>query len=204
MTETRSTRRNLLAAAGVAVGSWLGETVVAAAPPPPPVRLRPPGALEEDRFLAACTRCALCIEACPAEALSLAGPGTGVAVGTPYSQPRSTSCDLCRGFDQLLCIDACPTDALLPVGGRRDVRVGTARIDTERCFAWTDVSCRACWHACPFPNEAIGFDSRGRVVVVEDACVGCGLCEYVCLTEPTSIAVEIPSRAPSPVAAASA
>ncbi len=200
MTETKTTRRNLLATAGIAVGSWLGDFALAAAPrPTEAVRLRPPGAVEENRFLSVCTRCALCVEACPPQALSLAGPAGGTAVGTPFFRPRETSCDLCSGYDTLKCIDACPTEALLPLARPRDVRIGTARIDTERCFAWTGVSCRACWHACPFPNEAIVFDLRGRAVVDEEACVGCGLCEHACLTEPTSIVVEAPSRAPAAV-----
>jgi ferredoxin len=33
--------------------------------------LRPPGAVEEERFLAACTKCGLCVSACPSDAIQL-------------------------------------------------------------------------------------------------------------------------------------
>ena len=35
--------------------------------------LRPPGAVPEEEFLAKCTKCGLCVEACPYKALLLAG-----------------------------------------------------------------------------------------------------------------------------------
>ena len=79
------------------------------------------------------------------------------------------------------CIAACPTAALLPCD-RRDVRMGMAVIDEETCLPYVGVSCKACWHVCPFPNEAIFFDGLSRPLVGEDACVGCGLCEHACLT----------------------
>ena len=51
------------------------------------------------------------------------------------------------------------------------------------------VACRACWHACPFPDEAIRVDELGHPIVIEDGCVGCGLCEHACLTETPAIRV---------------
>jgi len=35
-------------------------------------RLRPPGALNEDKFLAACIKCGQCVQVCPVEAIRLA------------------------------------------------------------------------------------------------------------------------------------
>jgi ferredoxin-type protein NapG/ferredoxin-type protein NapH len=87
------------------------------------------------------------------------------------------------------CIAACPVEALRPLPSRRDVRMGVAVIDTETCLPFVGVSCKSCWHACPFSREAFSFDGLGRPIIVADACVGCGLCEHACLTEPTSIRI---------------
>lgn len=45
--------------------------------------MRPPGALDEKRFLAACIRCGQCVRACPYSTLRLAAPEEKVATGTP-------------------------------------------------------------------------------------------------------------------------
>ncbi len=155
----------------------------------PSALLRPPGALKEPDFLAACIRCGQCIEACPHKTLFLAGSEAGTAVGTPCFDPARIPCRLCEGLDELKCIEACPTPALQPVGDIGRIRIGTAVIDESRCLAYNSVSCRACWHNCPFPNEAIRFDDMLRPVIDEDACIGCGICTLACLTNPTSIPV---------------
>jgi len=141
-------------------------------------------------FLAACIRCGQCIEACPSQILHRAAAHAHVAAGTPYLIAREKPCDLCQGHPEMQCIAVCPTPALRPVTRRRDVRMGVARIDHKTCLAWNSVVCKACWHACPFPNEAICFDQRGHPLVQPEACVGCGLCEHACLTEMPAIAVK--------------
>jgi MauM/NapG family ferredoxin protein len=185
---TRS-RRAFLKAGGLAAGAAIGGWLLGRAKPRRVDQLRPPGAGEEGRFLSACLRCGQCLVACPSDILRLAGADSGVALGTPYFVPRDKPCDLCQGHDAMKCIASCPTGALEPVADRQNVRIGIAEIDRDVCLPWQGVICRACWHACPFPNRAITFDPRGRAVVVEDACVGCGLCEYVCPTEHPAIRV---------------
>ena len=72
--------------------------------------LRPPGALPEPEFLAACTRCDDCVAACPHMAIRKAGGEFGEALrGTPIILPRLAACRLCRHWK---CIDACLPQAL--------------------------------------------------------------------------------------------
>lgn len=183
-------RRVLLKAGAVVAGSIGGGLLLRSAKGQTPDYLRPPGAGDEDEFLARCIRCAQCIEICPTQVLHPAGADSAIAIGTPYLVARDKPCDLCQGRKELKCVAACPTDALQEIQDRRQVRMGVAVIDTKTCLPFVGVSCNACWHACPYPREAITFDARGRPVVVEDTCVGCGLCEYACLTERPAIRVK--------------
>nr|MBP8902910.1 4Fe-4S binding protein [Thiobacillaceae bacterium] len=94
--------------AGVVLGvSALGYLPVAGASQH---RLRPPGALEEDDFLASCIKCGQCVQVCPVEALKLADMVDGYGIGAPYIAPRDQACDF--SCDAAQCILACPTGAL--------------------------------------------------------------------------------------------
>lgn len=73
-------------------------------------RLRPPGALEEHDFLAACIKCGQCVQVCPVAALKPAELDDGFGVGVPYYVPREQACDFSCDVGQ--CILACPTGAL--------------------------------------------------------------------------------------------
>lgn len=151
--------------------------------------MRPPGARTESEFLAACVRCGQCVEVCPFDTLNLADLASGFSAGTPWVDSRAVPCYLCQGEDELLCIAACPTGALEPVVEHLDIRMGTAVIDTELCWAHHGTVCRSCFQACPFPYEAIGFDTSLRPVVDNDVCIGCGLCDFACPTEPSAIPI---------------
>ncbi len=71
--------------------------------------LRPPGALEEDLFLASCIKCGQCLQVCPPQIIMLAKIDQGFGLGTPYIVPREGACILCKG---LPCVLACPTGSL--------------------------------------------------------------------------------------------
>jgi ferredoxin-type protein NapG len=73
-------------------------------------RLRPPGAIEEQEFLAACIKCGQCVQVCPVEAIRVGDLGDGFGVGTPFIDPRRQACDF--SCDGLQCVLACPTGAL--------------------------------------------------------------------------------------------
>jgi ferredoxin-type protein NapG len=90
-------------------------------------RLRPPGALAEDRFLGACIKCGQCVQVCPVEAVVLADLDAGGGNGVPYIEPRSQACDF--SCDALSCILACPTGALShDLKVKEEVRMGLARL----------------------------------------------------------------------------
>ena len=160
--------------------------------------LRPPGAQSESDFMARCVKCGKCLEACPYRAVHVAPGNAGAAAGTPVIDAREQACRLCEDFP---CVAACPTGALRDVDGRRDVRMGIAVIDEELCIAFQGMRCEVCYRACPLIDEAIVIDYRMREgdaihsvfapAIVQDACVGCGLCVERCVVGEPRTAIRI-------------
>jgi ferredoxin-type protein NapG len=158
--------------------------------------IRPPGAIDEHEFLAACVRCGLCVRDCPYDTLSLAEFGDDVATGTPYFVARDIPCEMC---EDIPCAAACPTDALSKeLTDIADADMGLAVfIGVDTCYSTTGVAhCRACYLACPIRDEAISMDrteSNGRwyfePTVHSEKCTGCGKCEKHCVTSEASIKV---------------
>lgn len=170
--------------------------------------LRPPGALPEERFIAACTKCGMCVEACPYDALMLAAPGDRRPAGTPYFVPRTVPCYMCSDIP---CVPACPSGALdKTLVSERDSsgglhlnvnmsRMGLAVLDRETCIAYSGIQCDACYRACPLIDRAItveytriertGKHAMLAPVVHSGFCTGCGLCEKACVTQKASIFV---------------
>ena len=50
-------------------------------------RVRPPGALADQQFMAACIKCGQCVQVCPVNAIKLAELDDGFGIGTPYIRP---------------------------------------------------------------------------------------------------------------------
>ena len=183
---TDTTRRELLRSA---VGDWL-ERLVAQTEERVIHRryFRPPGALPEMGFLAACTRCGACIDACPPHAILRVPADGGLAAGTPYLEPASQSCIACPTMP---CAAACPTAALtVPVHGWSGYRVGVLAFHPERCLTYQGTSCRVCAEACPVGESALGIDEAGHPVLRAEGCVGCGVCVRACVTTPSSFELE--------------
>ena len=131
-----------------------------------PLLIRPPGALDEDRFLARCLRCGQCMRVCPGNiihpALLEAGvqglwtPAVNFRIGRSGCQPNCIACG-----------QVCPTAAIRPLSleeklGTGDFadqgpnRIGTAFVDRGRCLPWAmDRPCLVCQECCPVSPKAI-------------------------------------------------
>ena len=146
--------------------------------------LRPPGAVEEVDFLERCTKCSDCLEACPFEAIQKSSID-----GTPVIFPDESPCQLCEDFP---CIAVCETEALLGVENSDPMRMGLAFVSHKDCTA--SHGCNACVSKCP--TNAIEMDfSDFRVLVKEEQCVGCGMCQQICKAINDRVAIRvIPAR----------
>ncbi|MDD2789468.1 MAG: 4Fe-4S dicluster domain-containing protein [Sulfurimonas sp.] len=72
-------------------------------------RLRPPGAVDEKRFLALCIKCGQCLQVCPYHSIKLSDFNKGHGVGTPYIDANERGCYACEAVP---CVLACPSGAL--------------------------------------------------------------------------------------------
>ncbi len=148
------------------------------------ILLRPPGALAGRDFLDTCSRCAVCVAVCPAHCIKIDTSGT-VAGGFPYIVASESPCVVCDG---LHCMQNCPSGALVFTPAA-DIDMGTAEWKEHLCVRSSGQECRICVDQCPMGEVAITLDEAGKVVVKEDGCIGCGVCEHQCPTVPKSIVV---------------
>lgn len=153
--------------------------------------VRPPGA-RENHLEARCVRCGLCVRACPTGAIQPALLEGGLeSIWTPVLIPRLGYCD----YSCNACGQVCPVGAIPPLSleEKRRAVLGRAYIDRNRCIPWADYRpCIVCEEMCPVPEKAIVLeeatvtDATGQRVtvqrprVVEERCIGCGICEYKC------------------------
>lgn len=164
----------------------------------PATAIRPPGAVDEEDFLASCIRCGLCVRDCPYDTLHLSEFGERVTLGTPYFEARKVPCEMC---EDIPCVVACPTGALdQTLTDINKSRMGLAvLIDQEACIAFQGLRCEVCFNVCPVKGEAITLDYRHNErsgkhavfapIVHSDSCTGCGKCEKACILDEAAIKV---------------
>lgn len=156
--------------------------------------IRPPGALVEPSFLDRCIRCQECVKVCSTTGACLqpALSETGLeGLWSPVSVPRLGYCE----YSCNLCGQVCPTGAIQPLTlpQKQKAKMGMAYFDKTRCIPWyKQEDCLVCEEHCPLADKAIKFDIReargpdGKMrtvkfpYVVEDLCIGCGICENKC------------------------
>jgi polyferredoxin/Pyruvate/2-oxoacid:ferredoxin oxidoreductase delta subunit len=158
--------------------------------PPRKQPMRPPGAIPEDRFLAACTRCGACVGACVTGGLQPAFLEAGFeGMWTPILVGRLGGCEAeCN-----LCGKVCNTQAIrhLPLEEKKKFKMGKAVINRDLCLAWKEERvCYLCDEVCPY--GAIGFvkdqnTAFDKPAILPDKCTGCGLCEWKCPVDPPAI-----------------
>jgi MauM/NapG family ferredoxin protein len=163
--------------------------------------LRPPGVVDEARFVENCLRCLQCVRSCPNQIIKITGWEHGFAsLYTPHLEFRPYGCDY---FCQV-CQQVCPNRAipLQTLEQKQTTPIGVARIDEKTCVVFKDkVNCLVCEEVCPVPEKAIRYevseetDEGGEPlrepVMILEACIGCGICEARCPAEPVAIRVTV-------------
>ncbi|RME34508.1 MAG: ferredoxin-type protein NapF [Gammaproteobacteria bacterium] len=139
--------------------------------------MRPPWSRPEHEFLARCTGCGECIEAC----------ATGVIVPwrrTPVIDFHRGECTFCGD-----CARACPEGLFLDPDGTPPWKV-QIRL-ASHCLSLVGVECRICGDHCE--TRAIGFrlapGGVARIRIDDALCTGCGACVAPCPEDAIRIVV---------------
>ena len=149
----------------------------------------PFGAVSLRHFHQHCTRCQLCVSQCPNDVLR---PSTSLdrlmlpemSYENGWCRPECTKCS-----------EVCPAGAILEITPEEKtaIHVGTASVDLDLCVVNRDnVHCGNCARHCP--AGAIKMvrknpdDENSLLIptVLEDRCIGCGACEFLCPSRPYS------------------
>lgn len=130
---------------------------------------RPPWALAEELFAAACSRCGDCVPVCATRIIV-------IVRGIPQVDFKRGKCTFCGN-----CATACKDGALLRTADQAAPWAIKAQIAAS-CLARRGVECRICGDHCPV--TAIRFSPRlgGPPVAEVDpaSCTGCGACVAPC------------------------
>ena len=159
--------------------------------------MRPPGSVPEDVFRSKCIRCGECLKACPVNILQPTGLELGFdGIWTPVVKLDSSACQpYCNN-----CGQVCPTGAIraLPIEEKRAARIAQSEVDKSTCLAHCKKQecglcveeCKAAgYNALEYIRVGIEYDNWGMPVedsgflapvVIEEKCVGCGLCQVKC------------------------
>ena len=151
--------------------------------------LTPPGSLSFQHFAQHCTGCQLCVSECPNDVLR---PSTDLM---HFMLPAmSYERGFCRP-ECTRCSEVCPAGAIKPLDEveKSSVQIGHAVWIKKNCVILTDeVECGNCARHCPagaiemLPLDENDEESPMVPAINENACIGCGACEYVCPSRPFS------------------
>jgi len=154
--------------------------------------LTPPGSLSARNFQQHCTGCQLCVSECPNDVLR---PSTDLM---HLMQPvMSYERGHCRP-ECTRCSEVCPAGAIRPIDReeKSSIQIGHAQWVKDLCIPIKDgVECGNCARHCPVgaiemvPLNEDDEESPWVPAVNENACIGCGACEYVCPARPYSAIV---------------
>ena len=153
--------------------------------------LRPPGALEEEDFLASCIKCGQCIQVCPYHSLQFLDMSEGIDMGTPAIDPSKRGCFLC---DLLPCVLCCPSGALDDnTRERGDVRMGVAVIkEPEKCWAASQRPVPQGWiDEIVSHGDSTELEKDFNKRLGNKVDVPCDLCVFVCPMEDKSSAIQL-------------
>ncbi|MFO1485252.1 MAG: 4Fe-4S binding protein [Verrucomicrobiaceae bacterium] len=159
--------------------------------------VRPPGSVPEKEFLQMCIRCGECFKACPNNVLHAEGFEQGFeGLWTPMVKADWAGCESsCNA-----CGQVCPTGAIqpLPLEVKKKTRMALAEVNLQTCLPHAGKeACQLCVDDCTAAGyNAIEFiqvhtktDANGNPVegtgyvapvVLDDKCIGCGLCQTRC------------------------
>lgn len=151
--------------------------------------LTPPGSLSLKNMAQHCTGCQLCVSQCPNDVLrpstdlmNLMQPVMSYERG--YCRPECTRCS-----------EVCPAGAIKPIDKdeKSTIQIGHAVVSADYCIsALGKDECGNCERHCPVgaiemvPSDPNDDLSPAVPSVVEERCIGCGACEYVCPVRPLS------------------
>ena len=149
----------------------------------------PPGAQSLKNLQTRCTGCQLCMSVCPnhvlrpsTDLLHLMQPVMEFDYG--YCRPECTRCS-----------DVCPSGAIQPLDEveKSSIQTGHAVVSPDHCIsALGESECGNCARHCPaqaiemVPTDPDDDLSPSVPAVNEEACIGCGACEYLCPVRPIS------------------
>jgi len=159
--------------------------------------LRPPGAVDEERFTELCTRCGNCLRACPAKIIRPATAENGISgLLTPELDFNN---DYCRE-DCVRCTKVCPSGAIGPVSReeKATVSIGLPQVDMDLCLLGDDRDCFLCRSMCPYEAITLEFCEQEYTLMprIDTAkCPGCGACQVACPTAPKKAIVIVPTVA---------
>ena len=157
--------------------------------------IAPPGAQSLKHLAQHCTGCQLCVSECPNGVLRPNLQSSIFNLQSSFMQPvMSFDRGYCRP-ECTRCSDVCPAGAIKPLDEveKSAIQIGHAVVSADHCIsALGEAECGNCARHCPaqaiemVPTDPDDDLSPSVPAVNEEACIGCGACEYLCPVRPLS------------------